>query len=113
MAFMHRLTRVLFEVRASDTYSLLFSRLEPRDEKTVLTKWLFILANLITLWQIRIKIVFPREDALLSYLAIQSNRRSNPQLNRKLINDRQASRLTSTDGTNVGIGIRAELIRAR
>jgi hypothetical protein len=77
-------------------------------DMTTLGQRLVILRNLVSLGQVRIKIILARENRSLMNLAIQSHRREHGKLHNFAIKHRQGSGQTQTHGTDIGIGGSAE-----
>ena len=116
--FVQRLARVLLQVQPRNVDAFLASLLPGAAgrnvdfQPAVLGQRPVVLRNLVALGQVRIKIVFAREDGLLPHLTVDCQRRPRRQLRHLPVQHRQRPRQAQADRADVGVGRVAEAGRA-
>jgi hypothetical protein len=76
----------------------------------VIGQWLVVLGNLITLWQVRIEIIFPIEFGFLGDFAIQSQANQNSPFYGLPVYDWQSARMSHADRADVLIWLFLKLV---
>src|ERR1035441_1253257 len=116
-ALVQALSRVFFEVQASDA-DLFLDVIDIDADESELGQRLVVLRNLVALWQVGIKIILARKNRDFIDAALQSHCREGRELHRLLIQHWQSSRKSQTDGADIGVwriakagGARAEDFR--
>ncbi len=106
---MQALARVLFEVQARDADALGAACGGFNVNISVLGQRLVVLRDLVSLGQVRIKIIFTSEDRSFVDAAVQRHRGQYRKLYYLLIEHRQRARKPQAHRTYIGIGRRAKL----
>lgn len=107
-AGVNQLAGVFFEVRARDANFLALN-----SEVPLLANRFVVLRDLIAFRQVRIEIVFAIEFGSFRNLAVQRESRANRQLQGALIQDRQNTRHSEANRTDLIVWSLTEFSRAR
>ena len=107
---MHRLARVLLQVRAGDADVLgaAVFRLDPH--LAGLNDGQFILADLIALGQVRVEVIFSCEHRASRDVCLHRQAEFHRHQQRRLVRDRQDARQAQVNGAGLGVGRRAEAV---
>ena len=105
---MQALACILFQVKAGDADALGPGSVGYFDVP-ILRQRFVVLGNLVSLRQVRIKIILAGEDGGLTHLAIQGLRRQYSKLHCFPVQHRQRSRQSQAHWADIGIGWSAEL----
>src|SRR5438128_411877 len=104
---MHQLACVFFDVSAMDSYFLAID-----GEMSAQADRLRVLRNLVAFGQIRVKVVLAIELSGLRDFAVQGNPGFNGELDYLAVENRENSRHSQTNRTNMIVGIAAKICGA-
>jgi hypothetical protein len=72
-------------------------------DESELSQWFVVLRDLVALGQVRIKIIFPREDGNFVHATLQRHRRQGREFHGFAVQHRQGAGKSETHGAHVGI----------
>ncbi len=107
----NRLARIFLHVNACDTNSLLATILRFDFYIPAGANRCLVLGNLVALWKIRIKVVFPGKHRPPSDGAVQCQTHPQDKFRKSDVKNRQTTRQAKTNRTHIGIGLIAKCSR--
>jgi hypothetical protein len=101
----NRLARIFLEMRARDADAFFIAVFIANHQLAVFHDRQFVLADLVTLRQVRIKIVFPRENGAIRDGRIHGQPEFGCHADDLAVQYRQYARVAEVDQARLGIGV--------